>query len=289
MQLTGSIRLKIIRQYCLIFYGLMIFKWLNGMFLYQLQPIFFFTTLDFTTWLVMLTNIHKWLLQESWRLLFADFIFYILPLIYYLVNIKKPRLVFITALVMLVVNYIYVTVYCSYPSNSLQGHIAWLFFPFLFLSQSIKTFWFLFNGLRYYFLYFFFSAGIWKLAQQGFFYTETMSGVLQLQHKSLLTDSGRESFRADIYNWLITHPIISSLLYRGATIAELFFGMGFFTKRYDYILALIFLIFLVFNVLIMRIAYWEVTPFLLTLFYSKLVIPETESKINQPNLQSNSG
>src|SRR5690606_91977 len=113
MQLTESTRLKIIGQYCLIFYGLMIFKWLNGMFLYQLDPIFFYTKLDYTTWLVMLTNIHKWLLQDSWRLLLADVIFYIIPSIYYVVNIKKPRLVFITAVVMLLVNYFYVTIYCS--------------------------------------------------------------------------------------------------------------------------------------------------------------------------------
>ena len=255
MQLTESIRLRIIGQYCLIFYALMIFKWLNGMFLYQLQPIFFFTTLDFTTWLVMLTNLHKWLLQESWRLVLADVVFYILPLIYYLVSIKKIRITFITAFIMLLANYSYVTIYCSYPSNSLHGHIAWLFFPFLFMCQSLRSFWFLLNGLRYYFLYFFFSAGIWKLAQQGFFYIETMSGVLQSQHKSLLTDSGKESVRADIYNWLITHPVISSLFYRAATLSELFFGVGFFTRKYDSILAFIFLLFLIFNVLIMRIDY----------------------------------
>src|SRR5690606_22284207 len=115
---------------------------------------------------------------------------------------------------------------------SLQGHIAWLFFPFLFLSLSLKNFWFVLNGLRYYFLYFFFSAGIWKLAQQGFFYTETMSGILQLQHKSLLTDS-KESVRVDIYNWLITHPVMSGLFYKAATLSELFFGIGFFTKKFD--------------------------------------------------------
>ena len=273
--------MRITRQYCLVFYALMIFKWFNGMFLYQLQPIFFFTTLDFTTWLVMLTNLHKWLLQDSWRLLLADVAFYILPLLYYLVCIKKPRFTFITALIMLLVNFCYVTIYCSYPSNSLQGHIAWLLFPVLFLSQSLKTFWFIFNGLRYYFLYFFFSAGIWKLTQQGFFYTETMSGVLQLQHKSLLTDSGEESVRANIYNWLITHPVISSLFYRAATLSELFFGVGFFTKKFDKMLAIIFLLFLIFNALIMRINYWEVSPFLLTLYYSKLLVPQKNKLENQ--------
>lgn len=279
--------MRIIRQYCLVFYALMIFKWFNGMFLYQLQPFFFFTTLDFTTWLVMLTNLHKWLLQDSWRLLMADVVFYLQPLIYYLVSINKPRLTFVTALIMLLVNYSYVTIYCSYPSNSLQGHIAWLFFPLLFLSQSLRTFWFILNGLRYYFLYFFFSAGIWKLTQQGFFYTDTMSGVLQLQHKSLLTDSGKESVRADIYNWLITHPVISSLFYKAATLSELFFGVGFFTKKYDMILAFIFLLFLIFNVLIMRIDYWEVTPFLITLYYSKLQLPQKnkiENHSHRPRL-----
>src|SRR5690606_24845152 len=124
-------------------------------------------------------------------------------------------------------------------------------------------------------LYFFFSAGIWKLAQQGFFYTETMSGILQLQHKSLLTDS-KESVRDDIYNWLITHSVMSGLFYKAATLSELFFGIGFFTKKFDGILAVIFLLFLIFNVFIMRIDYWEVTPFLLTLYYSKLVLPQKD-------------
>jgi len=46
----------------------------------------------------------------------------------------------------------------------------------------------------------------------------------------------------------------------------LFFIIGFFTRRYDRLLIALFILFLLADQFIMRIGYYEVTPFLIPLW-----------------------
>ena len=39
--MNSSFKYRVIKAYCIVFYALMIYKWLNGFLLYQLQPSFF--------------------------------------------------------------------------------------------------------------------------------------------------------------------------------------------------------------------------------------------------------
>jgi hypothetical protein len=135
------------------------------------------------------------------------------------------------------------------------------------MALNVKTFYFLLHGLRYFFLFFFSSAGIWKIVQQGIFNIEQMSGVLLYQHKEYLTSSSNWYSTAVL--WLINHSSISYLLYFAAFLVELSFIIGFFTKKFDLFLAAAFLLFLLMDILLMRINYAEVSPFLLTLIYSR--------------------
>jgi hypothetical protein len=129
------------------------------------------------------------------------------------------------------------------------------------------------HGLRYFFLFFFASAGIWKLVQHGAFNSEQMSGILLYQHKEFLTSSPEKWYSYFIY-WLINNQGTSYFLYLAGTVIELLFIFGFFTKKFDKWLIGGFLLFLCFNAVIMRIHYWEMTPFLLTLLFSRFSLPD---------------
>src|SRR5207244_1109367 len=140
------------------------------------------------------------------------------------------------------INWCYVQCYTLYPSNSIEGHIAWLFFPILFIPADKKTFSLLFEGLRYFFLFFFASAGLWKLAQGGFFSLSEMTGILLYQHAQLLSNSPGY-WQSELILYLIQHPKLSYLLYLSTTILELSFLIGFFTKKFDRLLTIFFGIF----------------------------------------------
>jgi hypothetical protein len=124
------------------------------------------------------------------------------------------------------------------------------------------------HALRYFLLFFFTSAAVWKFVQGGIFSIEQMSGILLFQHKEYLTSSPHSWYASFIY-WLIKHTYISYSLYFAATILELSFAIGFFTKRYDRFLTGASILFLLADVFFMRIPYWDVAPFLLTLIFSK--------------------
>ncbi len=212
----------------------------------------------------MQTGIHQWLLKNSSGWVFFDVLFYSMPLLYILVFKYLKNLAPITSVIMLLVNWCYVQSYTLYASNSIEGHIAWLLFPLVFIPANNKTFFFLFEGLRYFFLFFIISAGGWKLAQGGLFNLSQMSGILLYQHAQLLTSSP-DYWQSHIIVYLIHHQQLSYLLYLSAALLELSFLMGFFTKKYDNLLIMLFGIFLVMNYIIMRIPYFEVCPLLLTL------------------------
>jgi hypothetical protein len=57
-------------------YILMLYKWLNGMFLYQFRPSFFYTREDLVTWLFMRTGIHQWFLNSNAGCVLLDVLFY---------------------------------------------------------------------------------------------------------------------------------------------------------------------------------------------------------------------
>lgn len=278
MPLTALHRIKFTGWWVAIFYVLAAAKWWQGIWLYQFDPFMFSTRFDGTTWLFMQTGLHLLVLQNNWAAMVLDGLFYGFPLLYFLVFLKKPATASKLAWVWLIVNWIYVQCYTLFPINSIEAHIPWLLFPLLFCTYSLRSFYFVLQGLRYFFLYFFLSAGIWKLVNGGAFEPTQMSAILMDQHKDfLITSPGY--WQSRLIYLLISMPLTAFFLYWMGIIIELTFAIGFFTRRYDRLLIVLFLLFLVFDWLVMRIPYFEVTPFLLTFLYSHFGLPATRKEI----------
>jgi hypothetical protein len=241
-----------------------------GKMLERLAPV----PIELVTWLLMKTGLHQWLLKNPAGWIAFDIAFYSMPFLYLLACKKSTRLASKVAVIMLLVNWTYIQCYTLYPTSSIDGFIAWLLFPCLLMAVNLKTFYFILHALRFFFLFFFVSAAMWKFVQGGIFNTEQMSGVLLYQHKEYLVSSPGFWYTSFIY-WLVNHRHTSYLLYAGATVLELFFAAGFFTKKLDRFLVCACILFLVTDLLLMRIPYWEITPFLITLVFSKYTLPSS--------------
>lgn len=223
----------------------------------------------------MQTGIHQWLLNNKGGWLVFDFAFYSMPLAWYFIFKTNRTAGSITAIIWLVVNWLYVQCYTLYPINSIEAHIAWLLMPLLFATTRLTSFYFIMHGLRYFFLFFFASAGIWKLRQGGIFYPQEMSGILLMQHADYLVSAPASLYTKFIY-FLIKHVAIGYLLYLAATVLELVFIVGFFTRRFDKWLIVALGLFLLMDVVVMRIPYFEVVPLVLSLFFSKYEEPDED-------------
>ncbi len=235
------------------------------MLLYQQQPLFIYDTFDVTSWLFMQTGIHQWLLRTKLFLLF-DVVYYTAPLVLLITSFyKNEKAVSAAAVYVLLVNWIYLQCYFLYPISSYTIFIAWLIFPLIFIAFKEETFALLFDGVRYFFLYFFLSAGIWKIINGSVFNPIQLSAILMEQHKEILTASPHY-WLSYFYQFLIRHTALSYSLYLIVAAMELSFLLGFFTKRWDRYLILIYFLFLIADYLIMRIPYFETLPFVLTLY-----------------------
>lgn len=262
--MNNGVRKNIIAGYCIIFYALMMYKWCNGMMLYQVQPLFFYTREDIFTWVFMQAGLHQWLLNNPAGWYLSDILFYTAPLALLMAAYKKSSWIPALALYTLAVNWAYIQCYTLYPTTSVEGYTPWLFFPVVFMFSNEKTFALLIEALRYFFLFFMASAGLWKFIQGGIFNMHEMSGVLLYQHNQQLTNS--PAYRqTEFYYYLIQHSTLSWFLYLLATLIELSFIIGFFTKKYDRQLAVLFIIFLIADYFLMRIPYFEMLPFLLVM------------------------
>jgi hypothetical protein len=273
---TQQHRRRFTRQFLMLFYALAAYKWLNGMWLYQMEPQFFNTRFDGTTWLLMLTGLHQWLLGHAGAQLGADLLFYLWPLVYAQVWQKYSAAGTASAFIWLIINLLYVQCYTLYPTTSIEAQLGWLLMPLLFAAQRLGTFYWAMQGLRYVFLFFLCSAGIWKLRQGGAFHLNQMSGVLLYQHKEFLVSAPNHWYSRAIYA-IVKLPALGFAMYLGITVWELACGVGFFTKKYDRWLWLSFLGFLVVDYAVMRIPYFEVLPLALPLMYcrhSQPVLPQ---------------
>lgn len=269
MKSRQLVRQQVAWAYLLVFYLLAIWKWLEGGWLYQYEPFVFQTRMDGTTWVLMRSGFHQWMIRFPGFYLAADLFFYAMPVLWYIVDRRWPRRSWLLAWLMLLVNWIYVQAFTLYPTNSIEGHFAWLMMPLLFVMRDQKGFSLMFNGLRYVFLFVFFSAGFWKIYWGGVFNLEQLSGILTFQHSHFLALSP-DAFYTQWLGWLINHPMVGWGLYIVATLIELMFVVGFFTKKWDRWLLLLFVLFLVFDQLVMSIAYYEMVPMLILLYYASM-------------------
>jgi hypothetical protein len=103
---------------------------------------------------------------------------------------------------------------------------------------------------------------------------DVMSSILLSQHKEMLQETENIT---TMYWWLIHHPPVSYCLYFAGTLIELSFLTGFFTKRYDKVLASLYILFLIMNLIIMRINYWQTFPFIIVLIYSNMLLIDPKS------------
>ena len=122
-----------------------------------------------------------------------------------------------------------------------QAHLlnGMLMMSFIFLFKKQSNFYFVFQGLRYYVIWVYSSAFLWKLLNGALFDWETGIAVLQNNIAEYLY-LNPDTIMSGIYYWALQHPAIVNASSIFIYLLEGFFLVGFFTKRFDALL--IFLI-----------------------------------------------
>jgi hypothetical protein len=126
--------------------------------------------------------------------------------------------------------------------------------PFWFTDKT--RFNFAWEAARYYLLYIFVSAALWKIMRGSLFYPLQLSNILKAQQLDLLLQNP-DSIRAAIASYLISNPTISHYILYVNVLVQASFTIGFFTKKFDTLLLVVMLAFCVANYFVMGISSFE--------------------------------
>ena len=247
----------------------------HGLLLHQLAPVFFHNKLDITSNIIQLSDLFNIVIRTQWLQILFDTLFLLLPLLLCVCCVAGYRVQYLLAITAAIFNLVYAVLLSSMSALSMEGFVGWMMLPIVLAFRNEASFYYALQSMRYFFLLIFFSAAIWKIRTGAIFNTEQMSSILVNQHAACLVDQP-DSWFSNFIKYLINHKQLSYSIYLLATLSEFVFVVGFFTKRFDKLLIIIFLAFVGLDYFLMSINYFSWTAFLVCLWFSKYARPAEE-------------
>ncbi len=200
---------------------------------HQLQsPALIFPYVDITYWLFHLFRIpefiaHNYLIACCFDI--ALFTSCILSLLF------PDKRIFITGFFLLF--FVYYIIFNSYGNQHTHSKVGILLMPLPFMVPK-RMFCYMWEVMRYFTVFVYADAFIWKLLRFNFFTKDHGSLVVKKNFAAYLFYH-HDGFFADAYTCLLEHPIFIQTIFITGFIMEGCFIIGFFTKRFDrYLLVL---------------------------------------------------
>lgn len=246
-------------------------RWWSGLLVYQLRDAPFVSVeADNSFWLFHALAIPFFAIHSDFGWL-IDFVW--LGAVLWLIFANYARWVGI-ALVMAFWSYFFI--YNSVATHHEHTLVGLLFFTILINIQDSKRFVLTFVGLRYYAVFVLFSAGFWKLWRGSLFLPHQMSEILKRQHLEYLIENPDNAY-SQFITYLIQNPQISNWFWYLGSGLELFFIIGFFTRKWDKLLGVLFLAFFAMDYFLMHLCFVEICIFLLVFYPWKGIYQEFET------------
>jgi hypothetical protein len=288
LQYTRDTRF-LLTVYFLFYFSVFAFQGIDSRLLAQVRPALFHYNRDLGELALIGLGLPGFMIAHPVTFLLADILIFLLPVA--LLGYYRRTGRFSTALGLAFT--LYLTLYLLLADIFWQVHhgpfIIYALVSLAFLTNREDRFYLVLKGCRYYFLYIFVSAAIWKIVRGAAVRPEEMSRILMLQHGDLLSGDCL-SAACRLYAWLIDHPAVAQGIYLAAVAVEAVFAIGFFTRRYDRLLLALAVSFVAADLLVMRIPYWSVLIGGVTLWMDLdrrrriMVIYETTHHENLPAL-----
>lgn len=259
-QFTAQLRIL----FCIVLFEYIFFIFSGVGFSFLHGDRFFNLGVDPASWVIYGLNIPQYLTTHHWLGIILDSS----AIIFLLLFIRNPFNRWFALLLLILLFLFYMTLSGYHTHRNFQVGFVIVFFPFIFKKNINK--YFAYEACRYFILIFYVSAALLKLSGNALSNTDHFSHMLSSQFTPYFLESNT-GFRTDLNLYLIHHPGIAYALYFASFIIELSAVIGFFTKRYDVLLAILLLGFHFMSWLIMDIAALGHLGFISLLFLSRQV------------------
>jgi hypothetical protein len=238
----------------------------NSMLAQLQQPVFIFNQTEWVYKFYLASGVPQFITGNS----FVSSLFDISLLVFTIgLLLSKQRLF---AVLFTLVAFNYFIIYNLVTGHHYHGFVGVILMSIPFWFKSEQRFNFSWEAARYYLLYIFASAALWKILRGSAFYHDQLSNILKQQQINLLLQNPG-NYKAHIAQYLIAHTGVSHILMLANVLLQLSFAIGFFTRKYDMVLFVLAIVFVVCNFLVMGILSMELLILNLTLLnWSKIEV-----------------
>ena len=259
---------KFLKYYagCFLFFHMV--RMINGLGLFQLgQPFIHEVRQDPLVWSLTHSGIPELFAGTPWLSLTMDIVV-IIPCLLILILKLSQKSIIKLVVIHLILFAFYLLIIFAFPSLSVRKYLGLAIVPVVFLFTQEKSYAKAIKLLRFYVLFIFSSAAIWKILRGPVFESDQFVNILRNQHLEHLVLFPNH-ITTHIANYLINHPGVAFTFYILIALWQLGFLVGFFTRKYDKILLLAMIVFILGDFLVMRVEYWEFIVFIPLFFFRR--------------------
>lgn len=217
-----------------IVFGLIVFilgfRWYSEVMIHQLNaPVLLFPYVDLGYWVALWTGIPQFLTQNFYAGLIFDLSITTIAIISIFFTKKRIFPILFSLLFA-----IYFFTYNSYGAHHTHSIVGVLMVTIPFWAMDIKRFSRLWEGLRYFTLFIYVNAFLWKFLRGSWWSPDQgLSVVMDTQVANIFYQP--DSFYSQMVRYFITHSELLEWLYFIAILLEGVMIIGFFTKKYDWL------------------------------------------------------
>ncbi len=248
--------------FCMVLLEFLLFIFSEVSFSFLSGDPYFNIAVDPLYWFFYLAGIPQFIISHYWMGIFMDCSIILLLILL----IRDPFNHRLALMSMFLLGIFYLTITGYLTHRNYQAGFIWVFLPFIFKKPINRSF--AFETARYFLLIFYTTAGCLKLSGSVAFEPGLFSNTLMHQFTPYYLD-GNTGIRTSSNIFLIKNHGMAHFFYWGALLIELTSVAGFFTKRFDKIIAVLLLIFHFSNWFIMDIAPIGQISFIALLFLKK--------------------
>ncbi len=206
----------------------LLWRWMDVSMLSQLEaPVLGNVYKDLTFWLFQLLGIQQGLTAHHGIALAFDIILTASVVL----AVVRPNSVWYPQIYCTAILFYFVT-HTTYANHHYRPIIGLLFAGIPFAFRSLDRFDRSFQALRYYVLFLYTSAGLYKVFRGSWLNMDQMTNIIENTQLELLLTHG-DGWHAQLFTWLLINEWAGWALFFACTVMETLFIIGFFTRRWD--------------------------------------------------------
>lgn len=230
----------------------LLYRWWAHSLMSQLAaPVLVYPYVDLTYWGLHLANIPQWISGYYVVAVLFDVLLFGTALGSFIFTQKRIFPIVFTLLYL-----VYFVSYNSFGAHHTHCMVGVLLIGIPFWFRTEKTFGLMWQGLRYFALWVYSSAFLWKLFRGSLFNFEQGVAIFMNENATHIA-LNPDAWMNGVYAFFIAHPTLSFVANVGAVLMEGLFIIGFFTKKYDWVWIVLPIIFHTMTYLFVHVMFYE--------------------------------